>query len=240
MRISRMEGGLLLIIIGTIITVFLFFLPDIKSRHANIVVSADSSKGVRQNETKTETTTHLNNNRSFKNEGQVTAEIFPLKAHDNQTAQNLKKEQVLQKALETEKKLQEWDNLVDNLAAATEVPTAKTLNDVKETFDKLSQKDQVDAIHQAVNLLPDGQFSSLYGILFDKKENSEVLDVIFSDALNRSDDIKIPLMKQLIVDKTHPMFFESARILDATGELDKMSGKTQTDADGTTETTTDN
>jgi hypothetical protein len=66
----------------------------------------------------------------------------------------------------------------------------------------------------ALNLIPDEQFFVLYPILYDKGEPEEVLDAIFSDALNRDEEIKIPLMKELRKDKTHPMFFESARILD--------------------------
>lgn len=40
-----------------------------------------------------------------------------------------------------------------------------------------------------------------------------MLDAIFSDALNRP-EIKMPLMRELRKDREHPMFFESARILD--------------------------
>lgn len=139
-----------------------------------------------------------------------------------------------------EKAVNAWEKLIDDLVASKEPSSAKQRAGVKEAFDQLDQGDQLDAIHRAVNLLPDSQFESLLGILYDKSENAEVLDIIFSDALNRSEDIKLPMMKELIKDNQHPMYFESARILDATGELDKMSGKTQTDADGTTETTTDN
>jgi len=43
--------------------------------------------------------------------------------------------------------------------------------------------------------LPDEQFPALYGLLFDKTQDFEVLDEIFSDALNRPEEIKVPLMK---------------------------------------------
>ncbi len=122
------------------------------------------------------------------------------------------------------KAVEDWEGLVDKLTEQKGAPTQESVAEVKEAFDKLDKRDQNDAIHRALNLLPDEQFPSLYGILFDKSENAEILDAIFSDALNRDEDIKVPLMKTLVVDKEHPMFFESARILDVTGELDNMSG----------------
>lgn len=141
------------------------------------------------------------------------------------TAQETAKETAAEKAVA------KWEALVDELVESKDLPTKESMSHVKETFDKLSKADQMDAIHRALNLLPDSQFPTLYGILFDKGENAEVLDAIFSDALNRTEDIKVPIMKELVQDKQHPMFFESARILDVTGELDKMTGKTGADED---------
>ena len=153
-------------------------------------------------------------------------------------AKAVKEEEAKKSAVE--KAVNAWEKMIDDMAASTTAPVSGQADRVKEAFDQLDPADQLDAVHRAVNLLPDSQFSSLLGILYDKKENSEVLDIIFSDALNRSEDIKLPMMKELIKDNQHPMYFESARILDATGELDKMSGKKQADSDGTTEIPTDN
>ena len=157
-----------------------------------------------------------------------------LESATGQTGQKtnaIKRIVLTEKQLAAMKAVNEWESLVDKLSEMTEKPTKETAKEVKEAFDKLDKKDQQDAIQRAVNLLPDEQFPSLYGILFDKSENADVLDTIFSDGLNRPEDIKVPMMKELVVDKEHPMFFESARILDVTGELDKMSGKTETEAE---------
>jgi hypothetical protein len=123
-----------------------------------------------------------------------------------------------------EKAVEAWEGLVDALAESKDVPTHERMMSVKEAFDAVAKKDQMDAIHTALNLVPDEQFAALYAILFDKQESEDVLDAIFSDALNRPEEIKVPLMKELAKDKTHPMYFESARILDATGELEDMAG----------------
>ena len=119
-----------------------------------------------------------------------------------------------------EKAVAAWETLVDQVIEQKNVPVEEQAKRVKEAFDKLDKEDQMDGIHRSLNLFPEEQFPSLYAILYDKTENPEVLDAIFSDALNRPEELKNPLMKELVKDKEHPCFFESARILDVIGELD--------------------
>ncbi len=113
-----------------------------------------------------------------------------------------------------EKAVDAWESLVDQVIEQKDLPAADQAKRVKEAFDKLDKADQMDGIHRSLNLFPDEQFPALYAILYDKTENAEVLDAIFSDALNRPEEIKNPLMKDLRKDREHPMYFESARILD--------------------------
>jgi len=146
----------------------------------------------------------------------------PSKGESDIAKDDAKRDPVKQAA--AEKAVEAWETLVDTLVESTEPVTKKRMAKVKEAFDTLDSADQMDAIQRSLNLLPDEQFTSLFGILYDKTENPEILDAIFSDALNRPEEIKVPMMKDFLFDKTHPMFFESARILDVTGELDKMAG----------------
>ena len=125
-----------------------------------------------------------------------------------------------------EKAVETWEALVDQLAKQKDVSPAEQAPRVKEAFDQLDKADQMDGIQRSLNLLPDEQFPVLYAILYDKKENPEVLDAIFSDALNRPEELKNPLMKELVKDKEHPCFFESARILDVIGELEPKPAPT--------------
>jgi hypothetical protein len=111
-----------------------------------------------------------------------------------------------------------WEALIARVIEQQDVPVADQSRRVKAAFDRLAPADRMDAIHRALNLLPDVHFPALYGILWDKSENPEVLDAIFNDALNRPEELKNPLMKELRRDREHPLFFESARILDAIGE----------------------
>lgn len=119
-----------------------------------------------------------------------------------------------------------WESLVDRVIAQADVPAAEQAKRVKEAFDALDKQDQMDGIRRSLNLFQDEQFPSLYDILFDKAEDPEVLDAIFSDALNRPEELKNPLMKELVKDKEHPCFFESARILDVIGELEAKPAPT--------------
>ena len=151
----------------------------------------------------------------------------PSKGESDIAKDDAKKDPAKQAA--AEKAVEAWETLVDTLVESTEPVTKERMAKVKDAFDELDSADQMDAIHRSLNLLPDEQFTSLYGILYDKTENPEILDAIFSDALNRPEEIKVPMMKDFLFDKTHPMFFESARILDVTGELDKMAGKEEPD-----------
>ena len=125
-----------------------------------------------------------------------------------------------------EKAVEAWETLVDQLVEQKDASPQEQAARVKEAFDQLDKEDQMDGIHRSLNLLPDEQFPALYGILFDKAESAEVLDAIFSDALNRPEELKNPLMKELVKDKTHPCYFESARILDVIGELEPKSEPT--------------
>ena len=107
-----------------------------------------------------------------------------------------------------------WESLVDEVLAQKETPAAQQAKRVKEAFDKLDKEDQADGVRRALNLFPDEQFPALYAILFDKTEAPEVLDAIFSDALNRPEELKNPLLKELRLDREHPLYPESARILE--------------------------
>ena len=118
-----------------------------------------------------------------------------------------------------ERAVANWESTVDRIVAETGVPAADQAKRVKEAFDSLDKQDQMDGIRRSLNLFQDEQFPALYDILFDKAEDPDVLDAIFSDALNRPEEIKNPLMKELVKDKEHQCFFESARILDVIGEL---------------------
>jgi hypothetical protein len=118
------------------------------------------------------------------------------------------------------RKVEAWEAMIDKVAELTTKPTVERATQIRDMFMGLNKADQMNAITTALHLLPDEQFPLLYILLFDKTQEFELLDEIFSDALNRPEEIKVPLMKLLMQDKEHPLSSEAERILDATGELD--------------------
>ena len=121
-----------------------------------------------------------------------------------------------EEASEAEKAAKEWTELIDTFYAA-DPPRMVTRADrarAKAKFDALADADKDENIHHAMNLLPDESVALVYDILFDKTEPADVIDVIFSDILNRDEAIKNPVMKQIAADRGHPSWFESVRILD--------------------------
>jgi hypothetical protein len=113
-----------------------------------------------------------------------------------------------------EKAVEAWESLLSLVIEQKDAPAADQARRVKDAFDRLDKADQMDCIRQALNLIPDERFTVLITILYDRGEDPEVLDAIFSDALNRPEEIKMPLLKAIRKDREHPMFFESSRILD--------------------------
>jgi len=92
-----------------------------------------------------------------------------------------------------------------------------TLDDqlrIRDAFREMSEESRMEEVHHAMNLLPDESVAVMYGVLFDKTQPEEIMDVIFSDILNRDEAIKNPMMREIKKDKDHPMYTESARILD--------------------------
>jgi len=125
---------------------------------------------------------------------------------------------------DTEKALQDWGAQLESYCGESEVEKVVTEEEqvaFAEVFNKLDSNQQLEQIRQAMNLLPDKTVQVVYGILFDSTQSEEVVDVIFSDLLNRNEAIKNPVMEEIVKDKKHPMYFESARILDVIGLLPK-------------------
>jgi len=110
--------------------------------------------------------------------------------------------------------VEKWDELVDGIVELEGELSDDRCLQLKRAFNKIQEGDKRDAIRYSLNLIPDDKFVAVVSILFDKSQPEEILNLIFSDALNRDEEVKVPLMREIRKDKTHPMFFESARILD--------------------------
>ena len=75
-----------------------------------------------------------------------------------------------------------------------------------------------DCMRRALNLIPDENALLLAGVLMDKSQDKEVVEAVFNDVLNRSEEVKKPILRQIFKDKSHPCWADTAWILDVTGE----------------------
>ncbi len=87
-----------------------------------------------------------------------------------------------------------------------------------EQFRKVPNDRKKECLHRALNLVPDENVMLLAGILMDKSQDKEYVELVFNDVLNRDEEVKKPILQQIFKDKEHPCWVDAAWILDVTGE----------------------
>lgn len=125
------------------------------------------------------------------------------------------------------------EKLVDAFDALTDKwqePAADkvTMDEVKkfrERLAKVPKSRKEECVQRALNLVPDENVMLLAGILFDKSQDREILELVYNDILNRDEDVKKPILREVFKDKEHPCWADTAWILDVTGELPNKKGE---------------
>ena len=97
--------------------------------------------------------------------------------------------------------------------------TLKRVDDFVRKFKALPKERQDEELHHALNLIPDDNSLFLLGVLMDAEVDKEMKELVFNDFLNRSDEVKQPMLKAVFKQKTHPCWTDAAWILDVTGAL---------------------
>lgn len=103
----------------------------------------------------------------------------------------------------------------------TKPPTMAEVEKFHSMFKALPKARKDECLHRALNLIPDENVMLLAGILMDKTEDKELVEMVFNDVLNRDEDVKKPILQTLFKDKTHPCWADTAWILDVTGGIPK-------------------
>ena len=127
---------------------------------------------------------------------------------------------------EEDRLVDEFDNLTDKWMKPSKKEISQ--NDVSAfvaSFKRVPKSRRSECIHRALNLIPDENVLLLAGIVFDKSLGKETIEVVFSDILNRDEEMKKMIMKEIFKDKSHPCWADVAWILDVTGELPGKGGK---------------
>lgn len=128
---------------------------------------------------------------------------------------------------EEEKREREEEKLVDafdDLTDTWDEPSKKeiTMADIDAfgaAFRKVPDDRKDECVHRALNLIPDENVMLLAGILMDKSNDREIIEEVFNDVLNRDEDVKEPILRQIFKDKEHPCWDDVAWIFDVTDEL---------------------
>ena len=115
-------------------------------------------------------------------------------------------------------------NAFDDLTDAWQDPapskvTMAEINRFRDQFNQVPKERKDECIHRALNLIPDENVMLLAGILFDKSQDKDTLETIYNDILNRDEEVKKPILKEIFKDKEHPCWADTAWILDVTQDL---------------------
>ena len=111
-----------------------------------------------------------------------------------------------------------FDAVVDKWQEPSE--KGVTMDDVDAfaaAFRAVPKEGREDGIRRALNLIPDENALLLAGVLMDKSQEKDIVELVFNDVLNRGEEVKMPILKQIFKDKSHPCWADTAWIFDATG-----------------------
>lgn len=120
---------------------------------------------------------------------------------------------------EDEKKVEAFEALTDKWMEPSKAGvTMKDVDEFAAQFRKLPKARKTECLQRALNLIPDENVMLLAGILMDKTQDRELVELVYGDVLNRDEAVKKPILQQIFKDKSHPCWADTAWILDVTGE----------------------
>ncbi|MGA0111274.1 MAG: hypothetical protein ACO3PN_04130, partial [Chthoniobacterales bacterium] len=106
-----------------------------------------------------------------------------------------------------------WEDRLDELLPV-DTDNATTVRALVGAMGGLPPEAQEEFVAHAANLCEDDQFNLLAGIYLDQSTPFEVVEIIFNDALNRPDEISLPLLASTLRNPAHPMAGEAKEILE--------------------------
>lgn len=118
--------------------------------------------------------------------------------------------------------VEEFDELTDRWRL--EKGKAVSDEDVTEfvqTFKNIPTFRRKECLHRMLNLLPDRHIALVKGILFDRSMPLEYRQAIFSDVLNRGEDVKRQTIIDILNKKDNDFMSDAQWIFEVTGETTK-------------------
>jgi len=105
-----------------------------------------------------------------------------------------------------------WEDRLDQLLTA-ETDMATTVRGLVSSMRQLPPEAQEQYAAHAVNLCGDEQFALLGEIYLNTQTPPVVTETIFSDLLNRPDEIKLPWLAKTLGNAAHPMAGKAEEVL---------------------------
>ena len=106
----------------------------------------------------------------------------------------------------------DWEEKVDDLLTSDDDEPVKARK-MLELFPKLPEDGQIEVAQHLSNLVPDENYSELAKLLKDSKLSDGVLDVLFGDALNSPNSLKLPVLLDVARDPQNPKAEEAKDVL---------------------------
>lgn len=153
------------------------------------------------------------------NIGSSEADLVESKSQDDDETQTPMNEEEKRQADE-EEMVEAFDALTDKwMEPAKTGVSMKDVDTFAERFRDVPKDRKEECLHRALNLVPDENVMLLAGILMDKSQDKELVELVFNDVLNRGENVKKPILQQIFKDREHPCWADTAWILDVTGEV---------------------
>ena len=125
---------------------------------------------------------------------------------------------------EAETALRAWEKITDEFAEPLgRKPTAADVARFRNALRRLPAKHRAENLRAAINLIPDDNFEVLAALVTDRSQPSEIIDMCFADLLNRSDELKSPVLRRIAADREHPNVVDARRIVDIERLGDRQS-----------------
>lgn len=114
----------------------------------------------------------------------------------------------------------QWEDRLDNILSS-EADDQTIVRQLLEGLTSLPAEAQEEFIVHALNLCEDENYAQVESIYLASGTPPVVAEEIFDDSLNRSDEVKLPLLAKTMRNPAHPMAQEAREILEMYLDLDE-------------------
>lgn len=121
-----------------------------------------------------------------------------------------------------EKAMVAWDAIVEEIGSS--LGRAVTRDDctrVNRALKKVPGERRREAVQSLLNMVSDEDFGVMRDVLMDYAQAPEVVRAVFGDLLNRPDEVKLPLLREIARGTNHANHEEARRILAAYSNLEE-------------------